>query len=71
MRTSVARAHPCERAAQRLGLVSGGAAQARVDDGVDAVAGYNQARQHTWQGEGKAPWLPALAVVCLARLARP
>ena len=42
MRTSVARAHPCERAAQRLGLVSGGAVQARVDDGVDAVAGYTE-----------------------------
>jgi hypothetical protein len=40
MRASVARLHPCERAAQRLGLVAGGPGQARVDDGVDAVARY-------------------------------
>ena len=73
MRESVARAHPCERAAQRLGLVAaaGGQAQARMDDRVDAVAGYNQARQRAWSGEGKAPWLTAFAVVRLQRLARP
>ena len=71
MRASVARVHPCERAAHRLGLVAGGQAQARVDDGVDAVAGYDQTRQHAWAGEGKAPWLVAFAVVRLERLARP
>ena len=72
MRTSVARAHPCERAAHRLGLVSGaGVEQARMVDDVDAVDGYNQSRQHAWQGEGKAPWLTAFQVVRLQRLARP
>jgi len=71
MRASVARLHPCERAAQRLGLVAGGHGQARVDDGVDAVAGYNQTRRRAWKGEGKAPWLAAFEVVRLARLARP
>ena len=71
MRASVARVHPCERAAQRLGLQTGGQAQARVDDGVDAVAAYNLARQRAWAGEGKAPWLVAFAVARMARLARP
>jgi hypothetical protein len=33
---------------------------------VDAVAGYDQTRQHAWTGEGKAPWLVAFAVVRLA-----
>ncbi len=38
---------------------------------MDAVAGYDQTRQHAWAGEGKAPWLVAFAVVWLERLARP
>ncbi len=61
------------RLRHRLGLVAGGQAQARVDDGVDAaVAGYDQTRQHALTGEGKAPWLVAFAVVLrLERLARP
>jgi hypothetical protein len=64
MRASVARMHPCERAAHRpLGLVAGGQAQARVDDGVDAVTGYDQTRQHAWTGEGKAPCPAAPAVL--------
>jgi hypothetical protein len=69
MRASVARVHPCERAAQRLGLLAGGQGQARLDDGVDAVTGYNQTRRRAWKEEDKAPWLTAFEVVRLQRLA--
>jgi hypothetical protein len=65
MRATVAWVHPCERAVQRLGLVAGGQGQARLDDGVDAVTGYNQTRRLAWKGEGKAPWLTAFEVVRL------
>jgi hypothetical protein len=71
MRASVARAHPCERAAQRLGLAAAGHGQARVDDGVDAVVEYNRVRQRAWAGVERPPWLIAFSAVRLSRLPRP
>jgi hypothetical protein len=65
----------CGRHKLRLGLVAegggGGQGQARLDDGVDAVTGYNQTRRRAWKGEDKAPWFTAFEVVRLQWLARP